>query len=131
LLIQAHCLGALDLGTADLSDPRWWKKAHFIGDYLERDAIRKLDEYKYQLNLAVLDYRQEASTFNLHMDQATSLRNKLIAGVMPWVDTGPVDMTECIESMRQQYIEAFGDPADPAYQEEIARTCAYLRRGEQ
>ena len=86
-------------------------------------------EYKYQFNLALIDYNSETDKFNLHHEQITSLRNQLINVVMPWLDTGPTDLRDYVESARQQYIETFGDPADPEFQKEIEKTCAFLRRG--
>ena len=92
--------------------------------------MHKIREYKYQLNLELLSYQLDAERFQLHLDQATALRNQLVNDLLPWIDIGPTDLKQIAESMRQQYIETFGDPADPAFQKEIERTCAFLRRGE-
>ena len=129
-MIQAHCTGALDLATADTSDPRWWKKVWFTLDYLGREAWRKADEYAYQFHLALLDYQLDAERFDLHIEQATATRNALTACLMPWENVGPTELVDVVQSMKQRYIEVFGDPDDPEFQKEIERTAAFLRRGD-
>jgi len=127
-LIQAHCSGLLDLATADTTDPRWWQKVWFVFDYVDRENYRKIDEYKYQYNLALLDYHLDDERFNLHRDQAAELRKALIESWLPWADVGPVGLGEYIHSMKVKYAEVFGDEDDPEFQKNLANAVAYLKR---
>ena len=98
-------------------------------DYVARGNDRKVTEYKYQYNLALIDYQLDDARFALHRDQLAALRNELIASLLPWADVGPVDLAEYIHAMQGKYAEVFGDPDDPEYQKEIERGIAYLKRG--
>lgn len=118
----------LDLATADTCDPRWWRKAQFVIDAVDARNMRKLHEYKLQHILALLDYQLEADQYNQYIDMASAAETQLISDTLPWLATEPEDPRQYIENMRQKYIEVFGDPADPEFQKEIARTCAYLQR---
>lgn len=97
-------------------------------DAVDARNMRKLHEYKLQHILALLDYQLEADQYNQYIDMASAAETQLISDTLPWLATEPEDPRQYIENMRQKYIEVFGDPADPEFQKEIARTCAYLQR---
>jgi len=100
---------------------RWWRKAGFVSEYLRRQKQAKLYEYTFQLNIALLDYKTEQSTFDLHYRQAERARNHMIECVMPWVDAGPKSLRESLNKMRETYLENFADPASPEGEAAIAK----------
>jgi len=120
-MVQAGCEGMIDYSKADVLDPRWWKKMMAVYDHCYNKVVTRLNEYKFQLNLSVLDYTAEFDTFTLHWNQADMLRNRLVASNAPWIDTGPQSADEMMEQMRETYIEHFGDPQDPEYKAEIQK----------
>lgn len=120
MLIQAHCKGLLDLG-GDVLDPLWWKKAIIVSDFLKRETRAKLYEYKFQFNLALLDYSTMQQTFDLHHRQAEHARNYMVECLMPWVEAGPKSLKESVDRMRETYLERFADPSSPEGQAAVAK----------
>jgi len=81
----------------------------------------------YQFHLALLNYNLDEERFNLHIDQAKTVRDSITSTILPWNEpAATVDLTDVIRSMKQQYIDTFGDPDDPEFQKKIASTVAEL-----
>lgn len=129
MLLRAHVAGALDLGKADVLDPRWWKKAEFIMQELERTDDIQLEEYEYRINLALIDQSSEEEVLKMALDATEATCHRMEALVRPWlVDTPTTDLHDTIKTMRDQYVEIFGDPSTPEFQARLADTIAYLKR---
>ena len=126
--MRAHVAGALDLSRADIFDPRWWTRAQFVINEFETAAVRKLDEYEYQLTLALANGDADEETLRLYLEEAEMLNGKFAETLTPWEATQATDLHDVIRDMHKQYVEVFGDPEDPEYQKEIERTIAYLTR---
>jgi len=92
-----------------------------VFDHCFNGVIGRLNEYKFQLNLAVLNYSMDFDAFNTHWNQADMIRNCLISNIAPWIKTGPKSTKEMMAQMREQYIATFGDPEDPENKAEMQR----------
>lgn len=126
LIIQAAATGLLDFANADFADRRWQLKRDVLLDWLARQNIRRIYEYRLQQHIAVLSYNTEDRVFDHHWEQAGKLQRDLVNSWLPWTCT-PGATADITEQLTKAYTEEFGDVHDPAYQAEMDRLITHWR----
>lgn len=124
-MVQASCEGMLDYSKADLLDPKWWTKFWLTLAYLERQTDAKIEEHKFQFNLAVLDYNTADNAFDTHWRRAEQSRNRLISSIAPWATSGAKSAAESAAEMRNRWIDKWGDPAAPETKAKVQEIIDY------
>ena len=129
-MVQASITGAIDLRDGAVDDRDWWLRLRWTLDFLhsQRDKEATLAALHQQQLLAAT----AADDFPTQRKKAEALYGQLLEHLFPWEEHRPRTLREIAAGMRQQYVDQFGDPNDPEFQKEMAKTIAHLRglRGE-
>lgn len=60
-------------------------------------------------------------------ENIVKLRKAYVRNLLPWLNSDEADEVD-LKDMRGQWVQAFGDPNDPAIAAEIERTAAWLNK---
>jgi hypothetical protein len=125
LLAQAWADDLIDFRKTQLDSRMWWRKLELVLGKLERKARIAVNEHMFMLAAAALDFKQPAEAYMKCWEAADDARKRLIKDFMPWIDVGPTTKAGKIKRMRDQWVELWGEPSDPAVKAEIDRLRAY------
>jgi hypothetical protein len=90
-------------------------------DWLENDNAAAVFDRQRQQHLAVVAYGIDSKAFETHWNAANELMLKVYNHYFPW-DKTESHIKKTAETLRQRWVEAYGDPADPVVQEKIRNT---------
>jgi len=114
----------LDFRDARPLDRRWVKRLRWTLDYLDKQNDIRVLESLIGQHLAVLDYKADDNQFTTHWEEANHLRVRLGEMLSPWGEWGPPDLQTLAAQMHEEYVDAFGDPNDPEFADEMDRLIA-------
>ena len=125
-MLQAAVRGVVDFSSVRLHDPRWWQRTRILLRQLETDNTAKYLELLHQHNLHTLivpNLKEEV--FSSSVAQAGSAVRSIRSLYFPW-ELQPEEQAESVD-LRQQWIDVWGDPADPEVQRRIQETVEMLK----
>lgn len=128
LIVQAAARGIVDFSKYKPFDRHWWLRLSWLLNELESDNLRQILTVQHQQHCGALEYTAGRQAFDHHWQTSAKLLNQIIGLYFPW-EAKDQHLTKQEEyvSLRQQWINAFGDPADPETKAKIKRTCEFLR----
>ncbi len=124
LIKQAAFTGLVDFSKARLSDRSWWIRLKWLLDELETHNVTKIHGMHFELNTALLDYKNDENQFTHHWDRSIEMINRVYNELFPW-DKQAVDkktIQKTYENLANQWKEQFGDPDDPEVAKKIQNT---------
>jgi hypothetical protein len=107
----------------------WWRRCHILlnGMSREDDLALQRDIYSFYRSLVGNSGLTEES-FNHSQRNAKETFNNILHLLRPWTPSAESLQAEEFKSLRQQYVEAFGDPADPEWQAQQAIAIEEFKR---
>lgn len=123
LTIRAAVRGAIDFSQARLADPDWWRRCHILLAALAKEDDLRIIENSYHFHLASIGNSSlDGESLKRLRDFARETFYDIMGNLRPWEgSTAEARKEKEIEDLRQRYINRFGDPSDPAFQEEMRK----------
>jgi len=123
LATRAYTKGLLSFNKEERGDDRWRLREAIILSEVERDTVVRLDTMVHAAESAAAQY-VDSNVFKHHHDKAVSVYHKVRAMLQPYKYAMEMERgTE--ETLRQTWIDAFGDPDGP----EVQKAIEYLETG--
>lgn len=127
LIRQAGFEGVIDFSKARPADPGWWRWLHGRLDLVHQQNLVRVYALQHAQNVAVIP-GASAEGVQQHWDRANDLLVKTFNALFPWLkkDDAGDEFGEAVDALNQMWVEAWGDPNDPAVQDKIWATARAL-----
>jgi hypothetical protein len=116
--------GAIDLRGADLLDRRWHLKLDLILRQVEREAVAESAALRVVQNAGAMAGAGQEPRAE-HWKRAGKQVERALTVRLPYMEA-EFDSSQIAARLADSYSAAFGDPKDPAYAAEAARTAAMM-----
>lgn len=126
LAVRAALRGVIDYSKAQLLDAAWWRRCHILLRGMAKEDTLTLQQGVFNFHLALVSNSGlTEESFNKQQELARDAFYDIMGTVRPWEGvSADARKHKEISDLKQAYIQAWGDPSDPAWQARQAQALA-------
>lgn len=124
LILQAAAKGVVDFSQYKPFDRGWLLRLKWLLQEVHVENIEKFIELQHNQHVAALEYAAGKEVFDHHWKAGTKLLDTLATYYFPWQEA---KKEEDVKSLRQLWVDTFGDPANPEVAAKIKQTAEDLK----